>query len=384
VTDAVVLPLGPGGHRLLGVLAAAGVSRPLAGLAEALARSDPAATMPDVVLAVRSAPRPLLVFAGSTDAAQRARLDVLPGLIDEAATRLRILSWPDVEAACATLADRLAAVLGDDVDRAHVVGVPRGGTVVAGLVAYALGIPRERLHATADVGGSAGPLVLVDDGAISGLRLREAVRSLDAERVVVGLLCAHPDLPASLQRAEPAVVACVTALDLADHGAAILGEEEAAWRARWTERVPQRLVTRLLDLVVYPWSEPDVRLWNAVSGAVEGSWGLAPPEVCLRTRRRAPAIEVQHADALPGVARLAAAVVPVRQADGLDLVDADGGPGATLRGTAAALLLAWLADGRSATAGVAARYGVAEARVAADLDGLLGDLRGRGLLAAAQ
>jgi hypothetical protein len=377
--DVHVLRPGSGNAlRLLETIRNAGHARPLVALAKALAASPPAQTMPDVVLAVREHPEPLLVFFGKVDRAAQARLADLAGLLAEAGSRLRILGWPDVEAASMRLAERLEARIGrDELGASVIVGAPRGGLIVAGLLAYAAGIPRTSFG---DVRADQTHL-LVDDCALSGVRLRERLQAVRASRIVVALLCAHPDLCAAVEAAEPRVVACVFGLPLHDHTAAILGSEEDRWRREWTVRQPGRYHAALLDLVSFPWSEPEVRLWNPVTERVEANWWLTPPASCLAHRAAGAAMHVQVVDDGPGISRLAGSTVPVVREDAITLVDTTHGRGVTLRGSSAELWAAWMEHGSAAADEIARRYGEPASRVARDLSGLVDGLSERGLLA---
>jgi hypothetical protein len=370
---------------LLERLRDAGHDRPLVALSQALAASPPAHTLRDVVLAVRERPEPILVFHGRVDEPGRARLGELAGLLDEAGTRLRLIDWPTVERQCLELAQRLVDRLGRGiVEDARFLATPRGGLIVGGLLAYALGVPRQRIsagrpHPSADE----GLVIVVDDCVISGLRLRATLNATQAPSIAVASLYSHPELRTAVEREEPRVVACVAASNLHDHADRLLGEDAPAWRARWRARVPQRYHTGLMDLIVFPWSEPEVRLWNPVTNQVEANWWLAPPAVCLHHRARRAALPLQVADDQLGTVRLTPTVVPVSRPGRTVLVDAANGRSVTLRGTADELWQAWIRadDTETAAAGVARRYDVPNERVLADLDGLLGDLAARGMLA---
>lgn len=375
--------LGDGVQRVFSAYAAAGHRRPLIALAEVLATSPPARTMPDVVLGVRERPEPLLVFAGEIDEAARARLADLGGLLAEAATRLFILTWPDVEQACERLAEQLLHHLtAEDLSTCVIVGVPRGGLIVASLLAYTLGVPRDRVQPPSSVTTAATTTVVVDDCALSGLRLREFLTGTSAQRIAVATLCSHPDLRAAVQT-EDRVITCVAGIDLRDHTSTLLGDDAAAWRARATERVPGRYHAALLDFPVFPWSEPQVRLYNEATGEVEPHWWLGPAGACLEHRTVAQAMAVQVADDRPGIERLRGSVVPVtRSPDEVVLIDAARNDAVTLAGVALDLWTVWMADGRkAAVAKIADEYGQPIARVAADLDDLLASLADRDLLA---
>ena len=377
---AVVLLDLTGNDALLRRLSVAGHPRPLVALAEALGSSPPARTMPDVVLAVRDKPRPQLVFVGEIDAAGRARIDELGGLLAEAGARLRILDWAAVERACETLADHLRQYLGSErLQRVALVGVPRGGDIVAGLLAYALGIPRERVGSYTGV----ETVVLIDDCSLSGVRLREVLAGIDrTPQLIIATLASHPDLRTALLAAEPDVEAFISGIDLEDHSDSMLGAGAGAWRRRQQAAVPERYHTALLDLLVFPWSEPEVRLHNPVTGKVEPHWWLAPPGSCLHHRSATPGLEIQYLDEDPAQQVLRAEVIAVTQGDATVLVDTHDGRTLRLSGTARALFETWTATGSvpAAVAAIAEQYEVSTARVTLDLHTLLDELRSRELI----
>lgn len=323
----------------------------------------------------------MLAFIGSIDAAGQARLEELPGLLEEAGHRLRILDWAQVETACEDLAAKLRSRFSaEELCEAALVGIPRGGTIVAGLLAYALNIPRDRLTAT----DQSDVTILVDDGSISGVRLREALTSLTpTRRVIVATLASDPALRSAVVAEEARVEAFVSGIDLHDHTDAILGSDAEAWRVRWRTEVPQRYHTALLDLLVFPWSEPEVRLWNPVTGVVEPSWWLAPPQSCLHHRAAAPGLLIRHVDDDPASPYLAPGVIAVTTDEAVTLVATTGGHTVTLAGIAAELWGAWVDNDSVETAvmSVTERFAVGTDRARHDLSALLSDLRDRRYLA---
>ncbi len=359
--------------------------RPLLGLAEALSRGPPAVGSSGAIIAVRETPHPYLVFV-HPEGGDQQRLTHLPVLLATAAPRFRPCSWADAEDAAAALAAKVRSTLSTaDLDAARLLAIPRGGLIAAGLLAYALDVPHNRIGVIGSQGPTApdsSPVILVDDCLISGVRLRGALRELHGESIVVATLYSHPEVRSAVETAEARVAACLGGEDLRDHGERLLGEDYPAWKALWMRRVPDRYAAVLTDLVAFPWSEPDVRVWNDRTQTVEPHWWLAPPSLCFRTRLTEPTMEVQSADDHPGIERLSPSVVPVRTADAMVLIDCQERTGVLLRGTAAELWEEWMAGG-SATAArrVAERYQVDESRVRRDLDGALGDLRGKGMLA---
>jgi hypothetical protein len=117
--------------------------------------------------------------------------------------RPRLLDWTETE----SLTARLASLLRERAESGAgtpftYAAIPRGGLFVLGTLAYLLDLPPERIAPSVDRSDSPGPLVLVDDCALSGARIaRELDRLLGSDRsadpgrrVIVAHLCSHPEL----------------------------------------------------------------------------------------------------------------------------------------------------------------------------------------------
>jgi hypothetical protein len=171
------------------------------------------------------------------------------------------------------------------------------------MLAYHLGLDRERLRPESD-DGQGRPRVLVDDCALSGLRLSQELRRLSGEGpVVVAHLYSPRELRQAVLDAEPRVTACVAAADLADLTAQVLpvAEARSAWRQRWRRRLDEaradapagrepggarRYWLGVPELVSFAWNEPDRPFWNDQTGRVEDGWRFTPPHRCLKNRAR--------------------------------------------------------------------------------------------------
>ena len=326
----------------------------------------------------------MVLSPSPTDDTERLRLGALLFRLGEG---LREVSWEQAERDAARLAGELARRV-PELDAAELRAIPRGGLFVLGMLAYLLDLPADRLAPAA--GADPGrPLVLVDDCALSGLRVREALAAARGRRVVV----AHLYSPAPVRRAlagEPGVVACVAARDLEDRTPEVLpdAEERRAAEGRWRARLGDRPWYGLAQPVAFPWNEPDRPFWNELTGRAEDGWRLVPPHRNLKARGRLgdPAGIAGPSATAPG-----AAGPRWRLAEGVAWGDFDGVVWLcrtadrrvfSLTGVAADLWR-WTASG-GGEAAVAARaaavYAVEEAASRRDLDGLLAELSGEGLM----
>lgn len=325
------------------------------------------------------------------------RRNLAPGLALLAARR-RHVSYRRAEADAGRLAERLRRALpAADLAAATFRAIPRGGLIVLGLLAYHLGLRRDQLHGEADEAADGGPLVLVDDCALSGLRLHQEIARLPAgRRVVAAQLYSPRELRQAVVAAEPRVEACVAAHDLADLSAELYpgAEERAAWRRRWRERLGDdgRYWLGMPEPVSFAWSEPDRPLWNAASGAVEDGWRFAPPHRCLGNRLRLarglPAEVLAAAEAAPGSPSHLAEDVVWGEFEGVvwfcrTAGEGDDGEVFSLDGSATLVVKALLTAGEAAAAvALAAVYEVDAETARRDVAALRGELAAAGLLAA--
>lgn len=320
----------------------------------------------------------LVGILGSVGAKERALVDGLGWHVDDLLRRLRPVSYLSVEQACLDVAEQIRSQVTDaELAGCRVVAIPRGGLIVAGILAYALGLSPASLG---EDPSESGVTILVDDCAISGVRLREHLARARGGSVIVALLHAHPELRRQLMASEPNVRACVVGDALADHAPRRHDYEE--WRRRWSERSPGAYWIGDPDHVVYPWNEPDALIWNDATAAAESGWRVAPPSWCLKNRAMSHDDDVQRCEPTPG------SVMPSDDAiwatsGGLTLLAGRHDRSAvTLNGSAQAMWQAVVRTGSAAESAelVARDYGAAVARVRADLDSFIAQLAARGLL----
>lgn|GEM_PF-2363563 len=399
--------------------------------------SAPATVTPRAQLAVKAArPRAL------PGAADRNRLGALQVWLDRCAGHFLEVDWEAADRAAGVLARRLRATLpAAELERAAFAAIPRGGLFVLGLLAHHLDLRPEQMAGAAPPhpgerspwdspagdcpAGDRSPLVLVDDCALSGLRLgqelarrqgvgehgvrQDSVRQHGVgqdsagRRLVVAHLFSAPELRRRLLAAEPAVRACVAAGDLLDLSTVVYPQAELRrrWRQRWRQRTAGegRYWIGLPQPLAFPWGEPDRPFWNPASGRVEDGWRFMPPHRCVKSRRRLEAaLPAVEATPVGGAGwRCPRGVVWGDFGDTVWLCGTGGwGPAATgpqhgaprdgrvfsLDGSAAT---AWraLVCGRGesgAAAAVAALYAVAPATAAADVHDLAASLAAAGLL----
>lgn len=204
---------------------------------------------------------------------------------EAAAARRRTVDNSEVEQLVEVLASRMLQELGADrVGELRFRAVPRGGLIVLGQLAYALGLGTDQLDADAD---DRRPLCLVDDCALSGRRIGGVLARLDGEQpIVFAHLLSAPTLRAAIERSDPRVE-CIAADDLVDHRSAAVDADAAgaSWEQRWGQRdSPGAYWRGQTDVIAFPWAEPDVAQWNETDGRLERGWRIQSPDRCLKTR----------------------------------------------------------------------------------------------------
>ena len=352
------------------------------GLARAAVSSPDWNGLGSTAIVVREEPEPLIGVVGRFDEAARARLSVLTWQFAQVLPRTMVLTYRDAETAVEHLAEALVARFGRDACASfHYTAMPRGGHVVLGLLAYALGLAQERLDAPPSADD---PLVVVDDCAISGSRLRRYLDAAPARSpVVAAALFTAPELRSAAER-DARVRAVVSAYDLRDASERRQGAGHAAYQATWRQRNHHGYWVGQPQHVVFPWNEPDMGFWNAVSKRVERGWRLVAPERCMKNRPPVGASvpEVQRQSVAPGPLHIAPSVLAARFEDRVVLGAAQWPDCLTLEGTAARMWEAIVQHGstQAAAAALAPAYDVEPQRLEGDLEGFAEALTERGAL----
>lgn len=330
------------------------------------------------VLVVRPHPVPIMAVFGAVAPDERPLLDALGWHADELIRRLRPVTYADAERGCEVLATQLRDRFSEDVLAASsLVGIPRGGQIVASMLAYALGLPSERVGVPPARGGQ---LLLVDDCVLSGSRLARWLAANPGPPIVAVHLASVAACREAIVAHHPRVTDCLAALDLTDHA-----PQDEGWHERWQARAPDDLWTGDPDHVVFPWNEPDSGVWNAERGRTELGWHVVPPSWCLKNRTMgggAPG-EVQVNTTGADGPHSPAETVLWAELDGATVVANAGDQRAIrLTGVAADCWHGLVQYGRAEVASdaVAATYDAPHDIVRADVARLVERLAGRGLL----
>ena len=214
----------------------------------------------------------------------QSRLSALATSMCSAYANLRYVDYKQAEYDC----ERLAAGLkqfypGKDLDGFRFAAIPRGGLIVLGMLAYLLGLKPDRIQPGS---GATGPLIVVDDCALSGARFSRFIETTNSQRLVFAHLYSHPGLRQGILDKEARVERCIAAHDLADHSTEGLSEaEHEAWLKRWKPRMgAKRYWIGQPSPVSFAWSEPDFYLWNTATNTAEQGWRFIAPHLCLKNK----------------------------------------------------------------------------------------------------
>jgi hypothetical protein len=260
-------------------------ARRVAALARALVSSPVWADMQEAIAVVRTEPPEGIAFLGYFSEQDIAHLHWLSAQLQAQLPHLRHVSWSQAEADAELLAARLRDHFGHrTLGDFRFVAIPRGGLIVLGMLSYALGLDSRALGPPPE---GRGPVVVVDDCALSGLRFAEFLRTRvpGTDEVVFAHLYSHPRLRQAIEAREPRVSAAIAARDLRDLAPVIHGEALEEWRSRWQKRNGERAYwVGQPEHVAFAWSEPDSTFWDELAGSARAGWRLVPPEACLKNR----------------------------------------------------------------------------------------------------
>jgi hypothetical protein len=336
--------------------------------------------MSQAVLVVRTEEPQRLALLGRFSSAEMIRAEALPSILDRGLRRMRYVSYGDAEAAARSLAGQLVDGLGaETLARCSFVGLPRGGLIVMGMLAYLLDLRAEQISASdRSIGGMSdqtAPLVVVDDCALSGFRFAETLEQTAAPSVVFAHLFSHPDLRKSIQEREQRVSGCYAGEDLLDLADEILDEDRMAWEERWHRRSDGRAYWfGLPEHVCFPWNEPDITIWNAETEREEAPWRMVPPEFCLKNRPvSSHGLRLQEQTVCKGPIRPTAGTLFARLDDGIVAADVESGQAFSFPGIAGKIWMALVAgaDPESVVDQLVTVYDVQHTRLRSDVDSLV-------------
>ncbi len=255
----------------------------LAALAQAIAASvgQEDTALADACLVIRSGPQPLLAILGRFNADQEAQLAAQLQRLGPVCACLRYITYAQAEQDCMRLAELLVQQVGRDrLQDYSFTAIPRGGLIVLGMLAYALGLKRAQLE---PLFPPTTPLVIVDDCAFSGLRFNRFLENCPNPKIIFAHLYSHPELRAAIVNRESRVVACLAAQDLhtLPHR-----QQDSNWQERrlaqsnghyyWLGRT---------EHVCFPWNEPDRSIYNLSDpDKAIGCLPVIPPQFCLKNR----------------------------------------------------------------------------------------------------
>ena len=284
---------------------------------------------------------------------------------------VRRLGYQEVQELAESAAVELTYALGTEALRdAFFVPIPRGGLVVLGILSYLLDLRPEQLQGNP---GADRLVVLVDDCALSGLRIRQMLeRRPDGPAAVVHLL-SPPPLRKALLSDEPRLQAVVAGGDLQ------VTEMSAEFRQVWSRELgPSRVWIGKAEPVCFPWGEPEGWLWDADHERLLPAPRSSPPHRSMKSRaalvgplRHRPSTDWTLPDDLRW-----------QEQDGVVWLARPGGCVASLGGTAADAWRHLAGWGRLDVAAreLAKQWHIDEARAKEDLIRFAAELREQSLL----
>lgn len=219
--------------------------------------------------------------------AHRARVDWLAHMLRNRRGDLRYVDYHQAERDTEVLAARLMkSYCREELESFSFTAIPRGGLIVLGMLSYLLDLDHSRLNPGP---GLSGPLVVVDDCALTGARFVRFLEGIKSPRVIFAHLYSHPKLREAIEEKESRVERCVAAHDLIDRAPRFYSKPDRyqEWRQWLQDRLgPEYYWVGMPEPVCFAWSEPDHPFWNPISERMEADWHFLPPHRCLKHRAR--------------------------------------------------------------------------------------------------
>ena len=221
------------------------------------------------------------------DDVRRERLGRLASQLARVGYAARYVSYTEAEGLTEVLAARLIERYGrDELTKLEYRTIPRGGTIVLGMLAYALDLPAHSLNVGHAQWGTdrERPIVIVDDCVLSGMRLKQHLGPLGDHHVILAALFA----PAALGDRTTVgnhPVDWNSAIWLDDLAPQLYGDGYSTWFDSWTRRLGDSVLwIGQPEHLCFAWNEPESAFVNAATGEVEAGFRLTPRNRCLRAR----------------------------------------------------------------------------------------------------
>ena len=358
--------------------------------------------LPNVRLIARCQPFPLIAAFGNFSAFELDRLRNLSVFLVEVLEHCRYVGYHDAEYLSECLAMKLRQRFKhEEISNFYFAPIPRGGHIVLGLLAYALDLRPEQLCHTDILLNERydQPVVIVDDCAISGVRLQQYLENAGNHQVVFASLLAPKGFREAVMSRETCVIDCFCAESLRDLGVWRYGGGYADWLSQQQSRMGKHgYWTGVASHFSFAWSEPQSKFWNADAQRFEAGWNLMPAHLCLKRRIAVEKLQNDRPDAgaedtctllleCPGPIRPADRVLwtEIDSAVAVARMPEDSGdtaPCFRLEGTAAEMWCYIVKHGtlEGAEAALLERYNVARSSLRHDLVGFVSELEKNKLL----
>ncbi len=331
----------------------------------------------------------VLAAFGEFNETDICRLKALSAQLSRVHRSAKYVDYRQAERDCEILAGKLKARYSEsELGGFTVYPVPRGGCIVQGMLSYALDV---RIPRVRESGSESSTILVVDDCAISGLRLGEVLARFPGHKIIFATLYSHPDLRDAICRRESQVIDFVSANDLTDLAPELYGDGCKEWKTNWAERYGSTAYwIGQPEYLCFAWNEPESACWNPFSREIEPGWFLVPPERCLKHRSRswlnagtAPS-DLQIIPEFPGPIRPLENVLYAQMDDNsIAITSAPNEDCFLLEGTAADMWTALLTNGskKAASAALANLYDISPEQLEGDLGRFVDQLKSQALIA---
>ncbi len=219
-------------------------------------------------------------------AVDQARIKSLVPRLKSMLAQAIYIDYAQAERDCQRLAAKIMDIYSrNELQKFRFIPIPRGGYIVLGMLAYALGLKAENFAAP----NESDPVFIVDDCALTGARFHQTISQVADHQVVFAHLYSHPDLRQAILDREAKVQRCVAAHDLVDRAREYYkaDAEYETWQKRCRDRLGlTRYWLGMTDPIAFAWSEPDAPFWNPENETLEDGWRSLPPQLCLKNRYR--------------------------------------------------------------------------------------------------